>query len=120
MFFHICYENIYPHGRVKICSLLILYGHRVWRKFLQPGRQHNSNIRRAIKRTVLLETLVQQGHKVKKKNVNLKAKCKKKNSLLCSVVLHQLWREVVAFHSIKLFSVLNYHLLFYVHTTKIR
>jgi uroporphyrinogen-III synthase len=55
-------------------------------KFQQPGHQGVLNPRRDTKRTVLLEKLVQQGHKVKSQNVYLPAQCKETNSLLCSGV----------------------------------
>jgi hypothetical protein len=55
-------------------------------KLLQPVRQGILNANRAIKRAVLLEKLVQQGHTAKKQNVYLPAHCKKTNSLPCSSV----------------------------------
>jgi hypothetical protein len=36
-----------------------------WEKILQPGRQGFLNARRVTKQAVLLEKLVQQGHKLK-------------------------------------------------------
>jgi hypothetical protein len=44
-------------------------------KFPKPGHQGILNPLRATKRTVLLEKLVQQGHKKKNQNVHLPAQC---------------------------------------------
>jgi hypothetical protein len=50
---------IFNHGSLNLSD------RHVWKKFPQAGREGILNPRRATKRAVLLEKLVQQGHKVK-------------------------------------------------------
>jgi hypothetical protein len=51
---------------VKLNSVMINpFQSSCYKKFPQPGREEILNPRRATKRTVLLEKLVQQGHEVK-------------------------------------------------------